>query len=93
MAHELNGQALPLHHTKPHKIGALTKLGLYFHWCVGFIYVFDQTLAEQLYRDKVFLDGSLRPKFPLDPVTLILIKSRVWPTLVSKNFSTRLGQS
>ena len=37
------------------KIGALTKLGLFFP--VGcFIYVFDQTLAEQLYRDKGLLD-------------------------------------
>ena len=33
------------------KISALTKLGLFFP-VVCFIYVFDQTLAEQLYRDK-----------------------------------------
>ena len=33
----------------PH--GALTKLGLFFP-VVCFIHVFDQTLAEQLYRDK-----------------------------------------
>ena len=33
------------------KIGALTKLGLFFP-VVCFICVFDQTLAEQLYRDK-----------------------------------------
>ena len=33
------------------KIGALTKLGLFF-LVVCFIHVFDQTLAEQLYRDK-----------------------------------------
>ena len=33
------------------KIGALTKLGLFFP-VLCFIYVFDQTLAEQLYRDK-----------------------------------------
>ena len=33
------------------KIGALTKLGLFFT-VVRFIHVFDQTLAEQLYRDK-----------------------------------------
>ena len=33
------------------KIGALTKLGLFFA-VVCFIHVFDQTLAEQLYRDK-----------------------------------------
>ena len=33
------------------KIGALTKLGLFFP-VVCFIHVFDQTLAEQLYRDK-----------------------------------------
>ena len=36
------------------KIGALTKLGLLFS-VVCFIYVFDQTLAEQLYRDKGLL--------------------------------------
>ena len=33
------------------KIGALTKLGLFFP-VVCFIRVFDQTSAEQLYRDK-----------------------------------------
>ena len=33
------------------KIGALTKLGLFFP-VVHFIHVFDQTLAEQLYCDK-----------------------------------------
>ena len=33
------------------KIGVLTKLGLFFP-VVCFIYVFGQTLAEQLYRDK-----------------------------------------
>ena len=33
------------------KIGALTKLGLFFT-VVWFIHVFDQTLTEQLYRDK-----------------------------------------
>ena len=33
------------------KIGALTKLGLFFP-VVCFIHVFDQTLAQQLYRDK-----------------------------------------
>ena len=33
------------------KIGALTKLGLFFP-VTCFIYVFDQTLAEQLCRDK-----------------------------------------
>ena len=33
------------------KIGALTKLGLFFP-VVCFIYMFNQTLAEQLYRDK-----------------------------------------
>ena len=33
------------------KIGARTKLGLFFA-VVRFIYVFDQTLAEQLHRDK-----------------------------------------
>ena len=33
------------------KIGALTKLGLFFA-VVCFIHVFDQTLAEQLYCDK-----------------------------------------
>ena len=67
MADELNGQALPVNHTKPYKndqlwcfvvlwfvnlkIGALTKVGLFFS-VVCFIHVFDQTLAEQLYRDK-----------------------------------------
>ena len=34
--------------------GALTKLGLFFQ-AVCFIYVFDQTLAEQLYHDKGLL--------------------------------------
>ena len=45
------------------KIGALTKLGLFFP-VVCFIHVFDQTLAEQLYRDKGLLTGLtvLRPK-------------------------------
>ena len=33
------------------KIGALTKLGLFFP-VVFFIYAFDQTSAQQLYRDK-----------------------------------------
>ena len=37
------------------KLGALTKLGLFFP-VVCFIHVFDQTLAEQLYRDKGLLD-------------------------------------
>ena len=37
------------------EIGALTKLGLFFP-VVCFIHVFDQTLAEQLYRDKGLLD-------------------------------------
>ena len=37
----------------PLKIGALTKRGLFFP-VVSFIYVLDQTLAEQLYRDKVY---------------------------------------
>ena len=36
------------------KIGALTKLGLFFP-VVCFIYVFDQTLAEQLYYHKGLL--------------------------------------
>ena len=33
------------------KIGALTKLGLFFP-VLSFIHVFDRTLAEQLYRDE-----------------------------------------
>ena len=34
-------------------IGALTKIGkCSFQWCVLFIYMSDQTLAEQLYHDK-----------------------------------------
>ena len=36
------------------KIGVLTKLGLFFP-VVCFIYVFHQTLAEQLYHDKGLL--------------------------------------
>ena len=36
------------------KLGALTKLGLFFP-VVCLIRVFDQTLAEQLYRDKGLL--------------------------------------
>ena len=36
------------------KIGALTKLGLFF-LVVCFIYVFDQTLAEQLHCEKGLL--------------------------------------
>ena len=36
------------------KIGALTKLGLFFP-VLCFIHVFDQTSAEQLYRDKGLL--------------------------------------
>ena len=40
------------------KIGALTKLGLFFP-VVCFIRVFDQTLAEQLYRDKGLLSFAL----------------------------------
>ena len=36
------------------QIGALTKLGLFFP-VVCFIRVFDQTLEEQLYRDKGLL--------------------------------------
>ena len=44
---------MALHSTLPvtMQIGALTKLGLLF-LVVCFIHVFDQTLAEQLYRDK-----------------------------------------
>ena len=41
------------------KIGALTKLGLFFA-VVCFIHVFDQTLAEQLYRDKGLLSNLRR---------------------------------
>ena len=40
------------------KIGALTKLGLFFP-VVCFIHVFDQTLAEQLYCDKVLLEKNV----------------------------------
>ena len=40
------------------KIGARTKLGLFFP-VVCFIHVFDQTLTEQLYRDR----GLLRTYF------------------------------
>ena len=36
------------------KIGTLSRLGLLFP-VVRFIYLFDQTLAEQLYRDKGLL--------------------------------------
>ena len=36
------------------KIGTLTKLGLFFP-VVCFIYVFDQNVVEQLYRDKGLL--------------------------------------
>ena len=44
------------------KIGAFTKLGLFFP-VLCFIYVFDQTLAEQLYRDKgLFHDNVLNYK-------------------------------
>ena len=66
MADELNGQPC-IPNTKPYKnynfqydgtswyfglkIGALTKLGLFFP-VVCFICVFDQILREQLYRDK-----------------------------------------
>ena len=44
---------MALHSTLPVtlQIGALTKLGLFFLG-VCFIHVFEQTLAEQLYRDK-----------------------------------------
>ena len=42
------------------KIGALTKLGLFFP-VVCFIHVFDQTLAEQLYRDKGLLITAGEP--------------------------------
>ena len=70
MADELNGQALPVQHTNPYKrynfqndgtsryfglwLWKLAKLGLFFP-VVCFIHVFDQTLAEQLYRDKGLL--------------------------------------
>ena len=39
------------------KIGALTKLGLFFPVTMCFIHVFDQTSAEQLYRDKGLLQS------------------------------------
>ena len=63
MADQLNGQALPVHHTKPYKnynlqndgtsryFGVWLGLGSFFP-VVCFIHVFDQTLPEQLYRDK-----------------------------------------
>ena len=43
------------------KIGALTKLGLFFP-VVCFIHVFDQPLAEQLYRDQDLLQFLLNVK-------------------------------
>ena len=66
MADELNWQALPVHHTNPYKNqiwsvslkhGALTKLGLFFP-VVCFLHVFDQSLVEQLYRDKDLFSKS-----------------------------------
>ena len=76
MADELNGHALPVHHTNPFiitifkmmelhgtlvvtlKIGAFTKLGLFFP-VVCFICVLDKNLAEQLYHDKDLSIGLL----------------------------------
>ena len=45
MADELNGHALPVHHTKPYTNGL-------FFPVVCFIDVFDQSLTGRLYRDK-----------------------------------------
>ena len=47
--------AFTVHWSVALKIGALSKLGLFFPM-VCFIHVFDQTLAEQLYRDKGLFD-------------------------------------
>ena len=70
MADELNGHALPIHHTNPYKkhftvlwsvtlqIGALTKLGLFFP-VLCFVRVFDHNLAEQLHRGKRLLFTSV----------------------------------
>ena len=61
MTDELNGQALTVHRTNPYKNynfqndGTSRFFGLWLWKLVhllNFIHVFDQTLAEQLYRDK-----------------------------------------
>ena len=73
MADELNGQALPSHHTNPLKIaisvtliivGTLTKLGLFFPM-VCFISVFGRTSVEQLYRDKGLHSNTATPRLEL----------------------------
>ena len=48
------------------KIGALTaKLGLFFS-VVCFIYMFNQTLADQLYRDKGLIETRLIRRGAID---------------------------
>ena len=65
------------------KIGALTKLGLFFP-VVCFIHVFDQTLAEQLYRDKgllnlLFQKDLDRPSLPAEALCwCVCLCSCVW---------------
>ena len=53
------------------KIGALTKLGLFFP-VVCFIHMFDQTLAEQLYRD----NGSTRRPSSKNPAKMLSYEGR-----------------
>ena len=58
------------------EIGALTKLGLFFPM-VCFICVFDETLAEQLYREGL-LCPVCREKNSLSAVYIIISLKVLW---------------
>ena len=53
------------------KFGALAKLGLFFP-VVCFIYVSEQTLAEQLYGDKGLLTDLCSMNFDWPPSLIVL---------------------
>ena len=76
------------------KIGALTKLGLFFP-VVCFIYVFDQTLVEQLYRDKgLLLDRlvSSMAQTPLFNFFIIILFLGTWVLANSMGNTERTTQ-
>ena len=57
------------------KIGALTKLGLFFP-VVCLIYVFDQILAEQLYHDKDLLHFTVEKSTDINKLEWLLPKTQ-----------------
>ena len=67
------------------KIGALTKLGLFF-LVVCFIYVFDQTLAEHLYRDKGLYQHSFESSFVHESLHSLSLKDAYLTSPADKIF-------